>query len=59
MNVLINKFNLMLVGGNTTLLSSLYRLQAKAALEGGSIYVAEAPGEGVLGIDIWYGPGET
>lgn len=49
----------MLVGGHTELLPSFFGCHFKAALIGGSVYVAETKENGIVGTAIWLGPGEA
>lgn len=53
-----DKFNNLVVGGLSDLLATEIDAVTRAALIGGSVYVAETPEDGALGGAVWFGPGQ-
>ncbi|KIJ36705.1 hypothetical protein M422DRAFT_211995 [Sphaerobolus stellatus SS14] len=46
------------LGGNQSLVEPFLLGHVKAAVIGGNLYVAELPNEGIVGVALWFGPGQ-
>ncbi|KAK7001627.1 hypothetical protein R3P38DRAFT_2730455 [Favolaschia claudopus] len=52
------KYFLPALGGDQSLVEPFLLAHVKATVIGGQLYVAELPGTGIVGVALWFGPGQ-
>ncbi|KAJ7910652.1 hypothetical protein B0H13DRAFT_600824 [Mycena leptocephala] len=52
------KYFLHALGGDQSLVEPFLMAHVKATIIGGQLFIAELPGTGIVGVALWFGPGQ-